>query len=81
MYSHGSHFELGENAKLMGRSILLESHQYQCKDSFMCPQNKIDIKGLIEAMSFSLQGNSQLSMTGRIRLGSNQQALIGQNQQ
>ncbi|HEF8772430.1 filamentous hemagglutinin N-terminal domain-containing protein [Providencia manganoxydans] len=79
MHSHGSHFELGENAKLMGRSILLESHQYQCKDSFMCPQNKIDIKGLIEAMNFSLQGDSQLSVTGRIRLGSNQQTLVGQN--
>ncbi|MEY0301052.1 filamentous hemagglutinin N-terminal domain-containing protein [Providencia manganoxydans] len=79
MHSQGSHFELGENAKLMGRSILLESHQYQCKDSFMCPQNKIDIKGLIEAMNFSLQGDSQLSVTGRIRLGSNQQTLVGQN--
>lgn len=79
MYSQGSHFELSENAKLMGRSILLESHQYQCKDSFMCPQNKIDIKGVIEAMNFSLQGDSQFSVTGRIRLGSNQQTLVGQN--
>lgn len=79
LHSEGSLFELNENAKLMGRSILLESHQYQCKDSFMCPQNKINIKGLIEAMSLSLQGDSQLSLTGRLRLGSNQQILIGQN--
>lgn len=79
LHSEGSLFELNENAKLMGRSILLESHQYQCKDSFMCPQNKIDIKGLIEAMSLSLQGDSQLAVTGRIRLGSNQQTLVGQD--
>lgn len=79
MHSHGSHFELGENAKLMGRSILLESHQYQCKDSFMCPQNKINIQGLIEAMNFSLQGDSQFSLTGQLRLGNNQQTLVGQN--
>lgn len=77
-YSQGSHFELGENSKLTGRSILLESHQYQCKDSFMCPQNKIDIKGLISAMNFSLQGDSQLALTGKIRLASNQQILVGQ---
>lgn len=77
-HSQGSHFELGENSQLTGRSILLESHQYQCKDSFMCPQNKIDIKGLISAMNFSLQGDSQLVVTGKLRLGRNQQILVGQ---
>ncbi|MCW2255861.1 filamentous hemagglutinin family protein [Providencia alcalifaciens] len=77
-HSKGSHFELDENSQLTGRSILLESHQYQCKDSFMCPQNKIDIKGLISAMNFSLQGDSQLAVTGKIHLGSNQQILVGQ---
>ncbi|WP_368877295.1 two-partner secretion domain-containing protein [Providencia vermicola] len=79
LHSEGSHFELSENAKLMGRSILLESHRYQCKDSFMCPQNKIDINGLIEAMNFSLQGENQLAITGQLRLGSNQQTLVGQS--
>ena len=44
----------------------------------MCPQNKIDIKGLIEAMNFSLQGDSQFALTGRLRLGSNQQELVRQ---
>ncbi|EOD8957820.1 TPA: filamentous hemagglutinin N-terminal domain-containing protein [Providencia stuartii] len=78
LHSEGSQFELSENGKLTGRSILLESHRYQCKDSFMCPQNKIDIKGLIEAMNFSLQGDSQFALTGRLRLGSNQQELVRQ---
>lgn len=28
----------------------------------MCPQNKVDIKGLIEAMNFSLQGIASLPL-------------------
>ncbi|MDV5226851.1 filamentous hemagglutinin N-terminal domain-containing protein [Providencia rettgeri] len=81
LYNEGSLFELSENAKLVGSSILLESHQYQCTDSFICPQNKIDIKGLIKAMSFSLQGDSQLNVSGQLQLGHNQQVLISQTSQ
>lgn len=81
LHNEGSQFELSENAKLMGSSILLESHQYQCKDSFICPQNKIDIKGLIKAMSFSLQGDSQLNVSGQLQLGHNQQILVSQASQ
>nr|ELR5112179.1 filamentous hemagglutinin N-terminal domain-containing protein [Providencia stuartii] len=81
LHNEGSQFELSENTKLMGSSILLESHQYQCKDSFICPQNKIDIKGLIKAMSFSLQGDSQLNVSGQLQLGHNQQILVSQASQ
>ena len=77
-YSQGSQFELSENAKLLGRLISFESHQYQCKDSFLCPQNNIDIKGLIQAMNFSLHGDADFSVasSGKIQIGKNQQMLI-----
>ncbi|MCG5379095.1 filamentous hemagglutinin N-terminal domain-containing protein [Providencia rettgeri] len=79
-YSQGSHLELGENTKLLGRLISFESHQYQCKDSFLCPQNTIDIKGLIQTMNFSLHGDSDFVMhgTGKIQIGKNQQVLVAQ---
>ncbi|EKT54198.1 filamentous hemagglutinin N-terminal domain-containing protein [Providencia sneebia] len=79
-YLQGSHFELSKNGQLTGRSVTLESYQYQCKDSFMCPSNKIDIQGLIKTMSFSLQGNSHLSVTGKLALGLNQQVLTNETQ-
>lgn len=77
-YPQGSNLDISEEAKLLGRQITLESHQYQCKDNFFCPQNKINIKGLIQAMSFSLQGDSELSLqsTGIIKIGKNRESLI-----
>ncbi|WP_369310260.1 filamentous hemagglutinin N-terminal domain-containing protein [Providencia rettgeri] len=74
----GNLLELDEHTKLTGRSITLESHQYQCKDDFLCPQNKIDIHGVIKTMNFSLRGNSEISLsnTGVIQLGKNLQALV-----
>lgn len=77
-YSEGSQLELSENAKLLGRLISFESHQYQCKDSFLCPQNNIDIKGLIQTMNFSLRGDADFSVasSGKIQIGKNQQILI-----
>ncbi|HGN1707022.1 TPA: filamentous hemagglutinin N-terminal domain-containing protein [Providencia rettgeri] len=82
-YLQGNHLELSEQTKLMGRSITLESHQYQCKDSFLCPQNKIDIQGLISAMNFSTLGDSKimLSDNGVIKIGKNQQALVAHTAQ
>lgn len=79
-YSQGSQLELGENTKLLGRIISFESHQYQCKDSFLCPKNTIDIKGLIQTMNFSLRGDSDFVMhsTGKIQIGKNQQVLVAQ---
>ena len=77
-YIQGNNLDISEEAKLLGRQITLESHQYQCKDNFFCPQNKIDIKGLIQAMNFSLQGDGELSMhsSGVIKMGKNLQPLI-----
>ncbi|GAB1439719.1 hypothetical protein MASR2M36_24960 [Providencia sp.] len=82
-YLQGNHLELSEHTKLIGRNITLESHQYQCKDSFLCPQNKIDIQGLISAMSFSTVGDSEiiLSDKGVIKIGKNQQALVARTVQ
>lgn len=79
-YSQGSQLELGENTKLLARVISFESHQYQCKDSFLCPQNTIDIKSLIQTMNFSLRGDSDFVMhsTGKIQIGKNQQVLVAQ---
>lgn len=79
----GNQFELSEKAKLTGRTITLESHQYQCSDSFLCPQNKIDIHGLIKSMNFSLRGDSEINVsnTGIIQIGKNQQALVAHTTQ
>ncbi len=79
-YSQSNHLDMSENAKLSGRLITLESHQYQCKDSFLCPQNKIDIKGLIQTMNFSLRGDGEFSIsdTGTIKIGKNLQPLVAQ---
>lgn len=79
-YIQGNQFELDEQAKLTGRNITLESHQYQCQDNFLCPQNKIDIKGLISAMSLSVRGDGDIMLSdkGAIKIGKNQQILIAQ---
>ncbi|MGG4606858.1 two-partner secretion domain-containing protein [Providencia sp. Me31A] len=82
-YLRGNHLELSEQTKLVGRSITLESHQYQCKDSFLCPQNKIDIQGLISAMNLSTLGDSEIMLSdkGVIKIGKNQQALVAHSAQ
>ncbi|MGG4664035.1 two-partner secretion domain-containing protein [Providencia vermicola] len=77
-YFQGNNFELSEQAKLTGHTVMLESHQYQCSNDFLCPQNKTDIHGTIKAMNFSLRGNSEVtfSNTGALQIGKNQQALV-----
>lgn len=82
-YFQGNHFELSEQAKLTGHTVMLESHQYQCNNDFLCPQNKIDIQGIIKAMNFSLRGNSEITFTdtGVIQIGKNQQALVARPSQ
>lgn len=76
-YIQGNSLEINEQAKLAAHTIVLESHQYQCKDSFLCPQNKIDIQGLIKAMNFSVRGDSDITLSDKaiIKIGKNQQAL------
>ncbi|MEX6248511.1 filamentous hemagglutinin N-terminal domain-containing protein [Providencia hangzhouensis] len=82
-YIQGNHLEMDEQTKLTGRNIVLESHQYHCKDNFLCPQNKIDIQGVINTMSFSVRGDADIifSDTGVIKIGKNQQALIAKTTQ
>ncbi|MBO1929914.1 hypothetical protein J4731_23490 [Providencia rettgeri] len=73
---------MDEQTKLTGRNIVLESHQYHCKDNFLCPQNKIDIQGVINTMSFSARRcRHYFSDTGVIKIGKNQQALIAKTTQ
>ncbi|MBQ0528776.1 filamentous hemagglutinin N-terminal domain-containing protein [Providencia rettgeri] len=82
-YIQGNHLEMDEQTKLTGRNIVLESYQYHCKDNFLCPQNKIDIQGVINTMSFSVRGDADIifSDTGVIKIGKNQQALIAKTTQ
>ena len=68
-------FQLSADSKLKGKNQQYISRQYQCRDSFLCPKNKMDIKGNIEAINFSINGESELAITGKIILGDNQLAL------
>ncbi len=71
----GGRFQLNADSQLKGKNQNYISRQYQCQDRFLCPKNKIDIKGDIEAINFSINSESDLSITGKIILGSNKLTL------
>ncbi|HGJ5865036.1 MAG TPA: filamentous hemagglutinin N-terminal domain-containing protein [Arsenophonus nasoniae] len=68
-YLHHSQLKLEQQAIIKGQNIFLESHPYQCSNSYSCKNNNIRLNGTLIAQNFSLRGDSLFENSGLLIFG------------
>ncbi|WGL98919.1 filamentous hemagglutinin N-terminal domain-containing protein [Arsenophonus sp. aPb] len=68
-YLHHSQLKLDQQAIVKGQNIFLESHPYQCSNSYSCKNNNIQLNGTLIAQNFSLRGDSLFENSGLLIFG------------
>ncbi|SPP32433.1 Filamentous hemagglutinin [Arsenophonus endosymbiont of Aleurodicus floccissimus] len=68
-YLHYIQLKLSKQTTVKGQSIILESHPYQCSNSYSYKNNNIQLDGSLIAQNFSLRGNSLFENSGSLILG------------
>ncbi|QBY45062.1 filamentous hemagglutinin N-terminal domain-containing protein [Arsenophonus nasoniae] len=68
-YLHHSQLKLEQQAIIKGQNIFLESHPYQCSNSYSCKNKHIQLNGTLIAQNFSLRGDSLFENSGLLIFG------------
>lgn len=68
-YLHHSQLKLSQQTIVKGQNIILESHPYQCSNSYSCKNNNIQLNGSLIAQNFSLRSDSLFENSGSLILG------------